>query len=163
MAASLLFALLSASVPAAEPASDLVKAELKKLEGQWLVVSSQRNGQKLPTGNEHWVFAGDRAKVHLRPSNALDKTSAFVPSDVNHLLTYHFKLDPSKTPKALDETTEYKMNKTITTSRIAIYKLDGDTLTICYAGYYDKGKRPAEFSAAKDSDRSMIVLKREKK
>jgi len=162
MGVSLLVVLVGAAVPAAEPASDLVKAELKKLEGQWLVVSSERSGKKYPTGNEHWVFVGDRARVHLRPGNA-DKNAPFVVNEGNLLLTYHFKLDPSKSPKTLDETTEYKMNKTITPHRIAIYKLEGDTLTICYAGYYDKGKHPGDFSAAKDSDRSLIVLKREKK
>ena len=33
---------------------------------------------------------------------------------------------------------------------------------LCFAGYYDKGKRPAEFSAEKGSERRIYVLKREK-
>jgi uncharacterized protein (TIGR03067 family) len=164
MGVTLLVVLVSASIPAAEPTSEQVKAELKKLEGQWLVVLSQHNDKKYHTGNEHWVIVGDLAKVHLRPGNALDKTAPFVPDQGNLLLTYHLKLDPSKSPKTMDQRTEYKMDKNISTKpRIAIYKLEGDSLTICYAGYYDKGKYPGEFSSEKDSDRSLIVLKREKK
>jgi uncharacterized protein (TIGR03067 family) len=80
------------------------------------------------------------------------------------MLTYHFKLDPTKSPKTLDQSTEYKGDKLPISKPVqAIYKLDGDTLTICYQGYYDKGKRPTEFSAAKGSDRKIYVLKREKK
>jgi hypothetical protein len=34
---------------------------------------------------------------------------------------------------------------------------------MCFAGYYDKGKLPGEFTAANMSDRVIYVLQREKK
>jgi uncharacterized protein (TIGR03067 family) len=46
--------------------------------------------------------------------------------------------------------------------KFGIYKLDGDTLTVCFAGAKDKGKRPTEFAAPEGTGRRIEILKREK-
>lgn len=141
------------------------KTELKKLEGTWIHVSTQRNGVTKQEPLTYWIFEGNRAKIYVLQgsSRTNPKIGPYKPDPINHWLTYHFKLDSSKSPKALDQSTQYKTEKSSGPARLAIYKLDGDTLTICYAGYYDKGKRPDDFTAAKDSDRAIYILKREKK
>jgi uncharacterized protein (TIGR03067 family) len=154
-----------------EGADDKEKAECKKLEGTWALVSEERNGEKRVPPKSLWVFEGEAAKVYFEqaPPNAPKDWSPSL-KPLNILQIYHFKLDPTQTPKALDQTTEFRDRKTLefgkkptTKPKLAIYKLDGNTLTICYAGYYDKGKRPGDFTAAKMSDRLIYVLQREKK
>ena len=43
----------------------------------------------------------------------------------------------------------------------AIYKIDGDTMTICYA--LDAGDRPTKFESKPDTKQFLAVYKREKK
>jgi uncharacterized protein (TIGR03067 family) len=164
MGASLVLVLGSMAFLPGDSRDDALKAELQKLEGTWVHVTTERDGKKRPEPRTLWVFDGNRAKVHFsnRPANVDPKKWTFQPEPINLLLTYHFKLDPSQKPKALDQQTQFKGDKAPGdhTER-GIYKLVGDTLTICFAGYNDKGKRPRDFKAAKGSDRRLIVLKRE--
>src|SRR5262249_57420201 len=96
-----------------------------------------------------------------RPASVNRKNWRFDPNSGNLSVTYHFKLGPTQSPKTWDQQSQYKERPVLPKVELAIYKLEGDTLTICYIGYYDKGKRPAEFKAAKGSDRRVYVLKRE--
>ena len=156
--------LLSDTVIVAGGADDEIKAELKKLQGTWVVVSTERDGVKRQEPRTLYVFEGDRAKEHFQtmPVTANPKTWTFSPNSTNHLLTLQFKLDPSQSPKAIDERTQYKDGKTSTKPTLGIYKLENDTLTICCGGYRDKGKRPQDFTAAEGSGRRIEILKREK-
>jgi uncharacterized protein (TIGR03067 family) len=178
MRAALALVLTGFSAVSVEGADDKEQAEFKKLEGTWVLVSEERNGEKRFPPKSLWIFEGEAAKVYFEPPppNAPKNWSPSV-KPINVMQIYHFKLDPTQTPKALEQTTEYRDRKTLefgekktptkpenlTKPKIAIYKLDGDTLTICYAGYYDKGKRPGDFTAAKKSDRFIYILQREKK
>lgn len=164
MRVSLVFLLVALPAVAADR-DEREKAELKRLEGAWLHVSTEREGVTKPEPRTIWVFEENRAKFYYRsrPAKQDPKTWRFELNESNHEVTYHFKLDPTQTPKTLDQRTEYRGRKELTKASRAIYKLEGDTLTICYEGYYDRGKRPEEFSAAKGSDRTLYILKREKK
>jgi uncharacterized protein (TIGR03067 family) len=69
-----------------------------------------------------------------------------------------FKLDATKTPKQIDLMPEGKGKAGAVRG---IYKLEKDTLTICYAA---PGKeRPATFEAKMDSGHTLTVWKKEKK
>lgn len=156
---------LSSSVLAAEKAAEAEKAELKKLEGTWVRASTVREGKKTENVRFLWVFEGNRATVHHegRLERSDPVTWTFQAKESNKFWTLHFKLDPTQSPKTLDERMQFKGHEPGKQIRQAIYKLEDDTLTICYAGYYDRGKRPESFTAEKGSDREIVILKREKK
>ena len=71
-----------------------------------------------------------------------------------------YKLDPTKTPKAIDIEVASGEHKGVV--YLGIYELDGDTLRICFA-MPDRPVRPTEFSAGKGSVRALSEFKREKK
>jgi len=140
------------------------KAQLKKLEGTWVHVETERDGKRRPEPRTLWVFQGDQAGVHFqtKPIAKEESTWTFQAKPTNLLLTYHFRLDPTENPKTIDEQTEYRDGKTSTKPILGIYKLEGDILTICFAGPRDKGKRPTEFTAPEGTGRRIEILKREK-
>jgi len=157
MNASVMVALGSLVLLAGDNPDALLQADLKQLQGTWVHVSTEQFGVKRPEPRTLWVFEGNRARVHFsdRPHDVDVSNWRFRPEPINHLLTHQFTLDPAQSPKALDEQTEYKASKTLTSPpRLGIYKLEGDTLTICLAGYHDNGQRPSEFTVAKESDRA---------
>ena len=71
----------------------------------------------------------------------------------------NFKLDPSKSPKAMD--ISYKEGPAAGQTIKAIYKLEGETLTICRA-MAKEDDRPKEFAAPIVSGRMLFQFKRSK-
>jgi uncharacterized protein (TIGR03067 family) len=124
---------------------DAVKDE-EKIVGTWAIVSAEKGGQKVPEEvfkGGKWTFAADgKVTARFRPDNDLGGT---------------YKLDPAKKPKEITITTDD--GKT----HPGIYKLDGETLTVCL-GDEDLGTgRPTEFAAKEGTRVVLFVLKREKK
>jgi uncharacterized protein (TIGR03067 family) len=70
-----------------------------------------------------------------------------------------YKLDPSKSPKAMD--ISYKEGPAAGQTVKAIYKLEGETLTICRARA-EADERPREFEAPAGSHRFLFEFKRSK-
>jgi uncharacterized protein (TIGR03067 family) len=138
--ASLAVALLVAL--AAHADEDANKAELKKFQGTWQLVSAETDGKKAPKekiekvrvvikGNKHTVSVDGKA----------------VAKEIS------FAIDPSKKPKEVTDTVGDKQIK-------GIYELDGDTLKSCVAPV---GKeRPKEFSAKEGTGHTLRVFKRVK-
>lgn len=140
---AILCALLA--LPSAEPTKEEVaKKELEKLQGTWEWVEAERGGKrfevagKLPPGLEV-VVKGDTI--------TFGKNAAKI------------KLDPSFAPKLID--LDYTEQKFVLET---IYKLEGDTFTICYALGTDRVKnRPSEFKTDENSPFEVRVYKRAKK
>jgi uncharacterized protein (TIGR03067 family) len=123
-----------------------VEKELKKFQGTWTFESVEAGGKKLPADQFRGMtvtFEGD--KYSVRAGGNVVEAAAL-------------KLDPSKTPKALDSTVTEGPNK----GRVylAVYEISGDTLKVCFD---PEGKqRPTEFKGESGAQ-TLVVHKRVKK
>ena len=128
---------------AAAPAQD-TKKELEKLQGEWTMVSLESRGEKVPeetVKQYRLTIKGDQWTV----SSDMGTNEAT------------FKIDPSKDPKTIDLT--FKRADEAIPSR-GIYKLEGDTLTLCRT--VGDRERPKEFKTTADAGQ-LVVWKRTKK
>jgi RNA polymerase sigma factor (sigma-70 family) len=112
-----------------------------KIQGTWVLVSAQKGGQDMveeELKGRKLTFTG--GKMTVKKGDREEKTATY-------------KLDPTKMPKEIDTADGDKRLR-------GIYKLDGDTLTLCV----DEGdERPAEFASPPGTPAELLVLKREKK
>ncbi len=120
----------------------LTAKELKKLQGTWEVVAVEARGNRTEIRQELPAFAitfeGTRFAVNGTGGRAV--------------------IDPTTDPKLID--LRYtKEGVTLET----IYRIDGDTLTICYRPFLDKVKnRPADFKTDEKSEYEVRVYRRKK-
>lgn len=122
---------------------DAAKAELKKMEGTWLLVSGEEDGKQKPAEEVKVltsVIKGDMLTILVDGKPVFEGT---------------LTVDPTKKPKTIDTVSKDKKVKSP-----AIYELDGDTFKICVGL---KGERPTEFTSKKDSGYGLYVYKRDKK
>lgn len=123
-----------------------VEKELKKFQGTWTFESVVAGGKKVPADAFKGVtitFEGDKYTVQKGDEVIQAATQ---------------KLDPSKSPKALDVTVAEGPNKG--TVILGIYEISGDTLKVCFD---PEGKqRPTQFKSASGSQ-TLVVHKRAKK
>ena len=145
-------ALLFATAPSAW-ADDAKKTDKEQLQGTWQTTKGIGNGNPLP---EAMI-----AKVKLVFSD--DKMTLYPPDgDGTQTKEHTYTLDVTKTPKTLDAT-QLKADDGQEVSRInAIYKLDGDTLMVCFPIRLNED-RPTKFEAPADSGFALLTLKRVKK
>jgi uncharacterized protein (TIGR03067 family) len=134
-------ALVGADAPA-----DAVKKEMSQLEGEWTMISGERDGQPLPDN-----FLKDAKRV------AKDGVSTISLGDMVYMKA-KFSVDPTKKPKAID----YEILEGPTKGKkvLGIYEIDGDKVKFCFAAA-DKD-RPSEFTAKAGSGNTLSVWKRKK-
>jgi uncharacterized protein (TIGR03067 family) len=127
-------------------ARDAAGDELKKLEGIWKIESLQDSGKEASREETQRITL--EIKGTTLSARAGDRSAG----------KGTVKLDPSKTPKAIDLTPEEGPEKGKT--GLGIYQLEGDTLKICIA---EPGKeRPKEFVSKPGTQTTLMVLKRVK-
>jgi uncharacterized protein (TIGR03067 family) len=124
------------------------KAELKKLEGTWQLVSEVMDGKEQPA--EHvkrirWIFD--------------DQGHWKVEDDGKTIFTGDMKIYPDRNPKAADSTLTGAGDQKGKMVR-AIYELDGDTLKQCWVV---EGERPRAFDPKPGPGVNYSVYKRVKK
>jgi uncharacterized protein (TIGR03067 family) len=128
-----------AAASAEQPKEAAVKTDREKIQGSWALVSSEAGDRKssaeeVKKSATKLEFAGEKVLV--------------AQGDGSQLAT--FRLDPAKEPKEIDlvllKTEVHK----------GIYKLDGDTLTICKS--HPPEERPAEFATTKGSKWPMVLV-----
>jgi uncharacterized protein (TIGR03067 family) len=141
--------------PANAAPEDAARRDLKKLQGKWRYVSLVIFGQPVKDG-----LKGRTVEIK---GKALTKGRFGTP----------FRLDPAKKPRAIDLTEKHTVvsfeggvQKTAEKEVVApgIYRLDGDTLTICYdsGGPAGEPERPTKFASEPGSHVTLMVLRRQK-
>jgi uncharacterized protein (TIGR03067 family) len=131
---------------AQDPKPETVKAEVARHQGTWRVVSSVREGKEAPQDvarSIERVVEGDRV-VWKREGKNFAGTKVV--------------LDPTRSPKTIDVIPEGGPNRDKRV--LGIYKLEGDTLTICMAEP-DKD-RPKSFEAPEGSGFMLMKFERQK-
>jgi uncharacterized protein (TIGR03067 family) len=141
-----LFLLTSVVAVAAAPKAGATEQEA--LQGLWQAVELEANGQKAP------AEAVKAFQVRIEGDQIV-----FNPATDNRKHT--FVIDSGAKPKAMDLTPADGPSKGQKLS-CAIYKLDGDKLTICLDKEGAAGERPAEFKAAAGDGLALITLQRVK-
>jgi uncharacterized protein (TIGR03067 family) len=137
---------LSAYAPAPLPKPDPSKADLKKLQGSWVVKHHEMAGKPRPLAKEQTrgVFAGDKLTFYRGTTKTTDYTIA---------------VDAKAKPGTLDLK---RTGATLTFS--CIYAFKGDTLEICYGPSNPKGgpaERPKAFVTA-GTPNGLMILERQK-
>jgi len=139
---------LSVGAPAAKEAP---KKETPSIVGEWLGEKAVGGGKEkpVPEGGITFVFTAD-GMLKVR-EGANQKPDA---------VTY--KLDTKKSPNEIDIMAPKEKGKIL-----GIYKIDGDTLTICISGKDVKddkdGERPAKFESPEGAQIMLMTFKRVKK
>jgi uncharacterized protein (TIGR03067 family) len=119
--------------------------ELRLLQGEWLLRRIEANGNKIER-------ADDEAKIVMK----IKGDKMLVEGEAKVAIV---AIDPSTNPKCMD----LKILDKGRDGRVdeAIYKIEGDTLTICV--YLGQGRqRPLNFETPKQADTILVVLKRVK-
>src|SRR5271169_571282 len=106
--------------------------EARKFQGTWTFESSVTGGDELPA---------DHLKMFVVTFEG-DKYTVKKGDEVIQVGTQ--KLDPSRSPKAIDVTVAEGLNKGAT--MLGIYEVSGNTLKVCFDP--EGKKRPAEFKSA---------------
>jgi uncharacterized protein (TIGR03067 family) len=129
-----------APVPSPKPA-DWV--ELRRLRGEWVLVSETHGGKPAPLRNMRWVFSG----------------RGFDLTDDQGRYRWDVTLDPAARPKAMDQRAGPDEKGEVALVK-AVYALEGDTLVACY-DMADSASRPRDLSG-KGATHCLQVFKRKK-
>jgi uncharacterized protein (TIGR03067 family) len=127
----------------AAPGPKEAKDDLKKLQGSWTIDSWQQLGQPIDIKGT-WVFDGEKYTLD---------TGANIEEGT-------IKLDTSKKMQTIDLAITGGNCKG--NDQPGIYKLDGDTVTLCFA-WPGKTNRPDKFESSADENWILITMKRTKK
>jgi uncharacterized protein (TIGR03067 family) len=125
---------------------DAAAADLKRMQGNWLVVSMEVDGLKVPDDDAMALFRsvkGDRYTVS-RYRKVVGKGTV--------------KLDATKKPRAIDALPAGASGEA--KALLGIYEFEGNKLKLCFAR--PGMARPTEFSAKEDSGHTLTVWQREK-
>jgi uncharacterized protein (TIGR03067 family) len=146
MYASLLIGL--AVVVGAPKGKDLPKKEAT-IVGEWIGEKAHAGGKELPVpeGGITFTFAADGG-LTVKEGNRQKPDAG------------SYKLDPKKDPPEIDLIPPTDKKEPLLPG---IYKLDGDTLTLCFSRGGPGGERPKNFESPEGSQVIVMTLKRAKK
>jgi len=140
----LLAAIALGAVDAANP--DAQAADVKQMQGDWMVRSMKTNGINTPPEEAQALF------------RTVTGTSYSVSRYSKPIVRGTFKLDAGKSPRTIDSTL---MGAANSEPLLGIYEFEGNLLRICNA---PPGKpRPADFQAKLGSGHTLTVWEPEMK
>jgi uncharacterized protein (TIGR03067 family) len=133
---------------AADDPKDAAKKEMKKLQGTWVLIASEREGEKVPKDaiKEEKItltIAGDKlsfSRTRKGEKKNFDNGSYEI-------------VDAGAKPRMIDLTGFPKPD----VKMLGIYELDGNTLKICVG----ESKRPTDFASKPGSKTGVLVLRKE--
>jgi uncharacterized protein (TIGR03067 family) len=139
----LLVAGMAWGISAPAPKEVPKKETLSPIIGVWNCESLTVSGQALPRGTTDWVyeFTAEGKMIIRQGKDAAPKEQAFTVND-------------KKEPSHID----WVIRKNAGTIQ-GIYKVDGDTLTVCFSDGYE-GKRPVKFESLVGSKEMLFKFKR---
>jgi uncharacterized protein (TIGR03067 family) len=116
--------------------------ELDRLLGDWKMVSGRQDGVDTTADAAKVMVCRVRGTkvTFLREGKAVEEVT--------------ITLDPSRQPKEIDATLA---NKKLAPG---IYRLEGDSFTLCY--FHPGNRRPTDFTSKAGADHSLSVWKRDK-
>jgi uncharacterized protein (TIGR03067 family) len=120
---------------------DAVKKELSKMEGVWIAVSAERDGEK-------------RSKDEIKDLKFTVKGDKWAINLDGQEYQGTLKIDPTKTPKESDSIMEDGQIVK------AIYEVENGHLKLCWRGPGED--RPKEFVSKADSGINLVIFKRSK-
>lgn len=120
-----------------------LSADLKKLQGDWKMVTAKMRGQNAPP-----EFLKTKLNVKGDTFTLIRKIGGKIRQS-----PIRGKLNTAKTPRQIDF-----IKKDGTVDSVGIYKLDGDKVSFCF----DRKKRPAKFESPAGSQATLFVFKRVK-
>jgi uncharacterized protein (TIGR03067 family) len=133
-------------IAGATPKDDASAQDLKRMQGEWMVVTMVKNGMKIDDDDAQAFFrtVKDDTYTITRYSKTVGKGT--------------FKIDATRRPKTIDSTPAGPADQV--RPLLGIYEFAGDTLKICNA---PPGKdRPTDFEAKEGSEHTLTVWTREK-
>ncbi|MSR54003.1 MAG: TIGR03067 domain-containing protein [Gemmataceae bacterium] len=133
---------LSVGAPAGKEAP---KKEAPSIVGEWHGEKAVGGGKERPVPSGGIVFTFSADGMFKVKEGANEKPD-----------TAKYKIDAKKSPAEID------MEAGAKGSILGIFKIDGDTLTICITGGKD-GERPTKFESLEGSRTMLMTFKRAKK
>jgi uncharacterized protein (TIGR03067 family) len=148
MSRTVLWVLTAGALLAADAGKgDANKKDMKKMQGDWALLSMIKDGEKVPDEEAQVLFrtVKDDHYTVYRFDQPIAK--------------WTFSIDASKKPKTIDILPDGAKDKN--KAVLGIYEFDGDKLKICYA---PAGKeRPKEFVSKAGMTQTLAVWEQEKK
>ncbi|HMP01486.1 MAG TPA: TIGR03067 domain-containing protein [Gemmatales bacterium] len=124
--------------------------DLNLLQGRWTASSIEVQGRRLIQSEVEklqFLFEAKGSQV------------TFGPADMRREAT--LRLDGSRTPRTIDFRLKAEADKPQVTL-LGIYKIEGDTLTLCVPANPDIPARPTEFRSDPAAGTTLVVLQRVK-
>jgi len=131
---------------AGDPAQEVLRKELAKLQGEWETIAVEINGKALDKAD----FKGDLLYV---------KSNTYVLTSAKKSMAGTFLIDPLKKPRTISTEVTSGDNKGV--KSLGIYELSGDTWKLCYVTA--PNKRPTEFKTEPGSMRALVIYRKVKR
>jgi uncharacterized protein (TIGR03067 family) len=120
----------------------------RELDGTWQMVSITGKGTEIPQDEIRYMT------VEIKDGKAIVRRNG------QAISASVIKIDPAKTPKTIDSTTNSQGQGKGQLSK-GIYELKGDTLRLCTA--VSGRERPTAFSSTAENLQSILILRRQKR